>query len=403
MPTDDTDNQRGVGVAEFDAITEIAAEYALGPVNAVTRPLSGTMNEMFLLSTDDGPAVLRRHRRTDRSLIDQEHQIMDHARERGIPVPAAFATPAGDRIVARQGQWHSVFAFAPGLQVTAAELSRARIHAMGAMLARIHLALLDFPVPEMGAEGPRPTAEQTLQRLEELKSAISARAELTQEDRDALEYLDSQADALSISRAPSESTAAAPRQLIHGDYQHTNLFFDDDGVSAVIDWDKAEPSSPGRDVVRAMDLSLEMQPTLCRAFIDGYQDVLPLTAAALDAAAAEYGFGQLHGLWAHESVYLRGDDRVRQFLTPAPFVPFAERWAQVRPGTPVADQAVTAGRVRDVRNSCRATAIPWRRIPARPPNRWRRAAIAGPVPPHRALSGPEPGALWPGRCHRSCR
>ena len=256
---------------------------------------------------------------------------MDHARHRGIPVPAAFVARDGDRIVEWGGQWHSMFVFARGRQVESAELDAVKARAMGVMLAHIHLALVDFPAPDRRLAGPRPTAVQTVEQLERIKAAISARAELTQQDHEALEHLDSKAQALLASAPPPEPATAEPAQPIHGDYVHANLFFDDDAVSGVIDWDKAEMLPPSQEIVRAMDLSLDLRPTLCRAFIDGYRDIRPLTNAALDAGAADYGFGHLHGLWVHESVYLRGDDRIRRFLTPAPFVPFTDRWSQIRP------------------------------------------------------------------------
>jgi hypothetical protein len=50
----------------------------------------------------------------------------------------------------------------------------------------------------------------------------------------------------------------------------------------------------------------------------------------LDGAAARYAFGQAHGLWLYETIYLRGDDRPRQFLHPGTFVPFADRWRTAR-------------------------------------------------------------------------
>lgn len=321
----------GVHSAEFDAIAEIAAEYGVGPIRSAARSPSGSMNEVFLLGTDDRSVVLRRHRRTDRSLVELEHRVMDHARRHGIPVPAALVTRDGDRIVEWGGQWHSMFAFAAGRQLEVAELDAARVSAMGAMLAQIHLVLADFPAPDGGPARPRPTVAQTLEQLQRIKAAISASAELIQQDGEALEHLDSKARALRAGTPPLEPANIDSAQQIHGDYVHVNLFFDDDTVSGVIDWDKTEVLPPSQEIIRAMDLSLELQPALCRAFIDGYRDIRPLPSAALDAGAAEYGFGHLHGLWVHESVYLRSDDRIRKFLTPAPFVPFSDRWADLRP------------------------------------------------------------------------
>jgi aminoglycoside/choline kinase family phosphotransferase len=43
-------------------------------------------------------------------------------------------------------------------------------------------------------------------------------------------------------------------QAIHGDYQSTNLFFAEDQLCAIIDWDQAYVASPAWEVMRTLDL-----------------------------------------------------------------------------------------------------------------------------------------------------
>jgi Ser/Thr protein kinase RdoA (MazF antagonist) len=307
--------------------TAIAAEYGLGPVDSVSPPASGTMNETFLLRTGARTVVLRRHRRTDRARVEREHEVMGFARERGIPVPAAFRTRNGDPLIFHSGRWHSMFAFAAGQEVAAGDLSPARTRAMGRMLARIHLALRDCPFTDEERVAPPPTAvEPTLQRIEKLKTVIRARNPLSQEDRGVLAHMDGQAEAVrNLDRVAPPVITEAP-QLVHGDYQHTNLFFTGDEIEAVIDWDKVEARIPSQEIVRAMSLSLRLQPPLCQAFLDGYREVRELSAADLDAAAAQHGASLLHDLWVPDQFYRLGNDRVRRFLQSTPFEPFAARW-----------------------------------------------------------------------------
>ncbi len=49
-------------------------------------------------------------------------------------------------------------------------------------------------------------------------------------------------------------------------------------------------------------------------------------AGRLQEAADVYGVLADQNLWVYEALYLEGDDRVRPFLTPGGFVPFAARW-----------------------------------------------------------------------------
>jgi Ser/Thr protein kinase RdoA (MazF antagonist) len=275
--------------------------------------------------------VLRRHRRPERARVEREHQVMALARERGIPLPAAFVSRDGDPLVFHGGRWHSMFAFAPGEQVTASDLGPTRARAMGNMLARIQSALRDCPFTDDQRVAPPPASvEPTLQRIEQLKDLICARNPQSQQDCDAVAILDGRAQALRTFADTALPAITEAPQLIHGDYQHNNLFFTGDTISAVIDWDKAEARMPSQEIVRALSLSLKLQPPLCQAFLDGYREVRELSAADLDAAAAEFGVALLHDLWVLDTFYRRGDDRVRGFLESPPFRPFAQRWDRMR-------------------------------------------------------------------------
>src|SRR5688572_17141714 len=56
---------------------------------------------------------------------------------------------------------------------------------------------------------------------------------------------------------------------------------------------------------------------------------LPLDPDELDRAASVYGLMRAHDLWVYEAYYLEGNHRVRQFIRPGSFVPFAEKWDPV--------------------------------------------------------------------------
>ena len=120
-------------------------------------------------------------------------------------------------------------------------------------------------------------------------------------------------------------------QVIHGDYQETNLFFNGDRVCAVIDWDQTHLRSRVWEIMRVLDFVYGFAPNLCSIFLDAYRAGQPLTIGELDRGAAAYGRIQTHNLWVYEAYYLEGNQRVGQFIQPGGFVPPAERWAQLRP------------------------------------------------------------------------
>jgi Ser/Thr protein kinase RdoA (MazF antagonist) len=306
--------------------------WRLEPVGDITATALGTMNETFVVTTPVRRLVLRRHRRTDRSVVEREHDVIGRARDHGIPAPAAIPTPAGDRVVDHAGRLYSLFSYAPGRQVARDDLTPQHARSMGEMLARVHLALEDSafapsPVPD------RPSREDTLRRLADIVEVIERHPDPGPQEQWALQRLRSRERWLRSGADPvPPAPDPEPLELIHGDYQESNLFFTGSAVAAVIDWDKAEPAHPADEIVRATYLSLHLAESRCAAFLAGYRAIRAVGADLLDRAAARYAFGQAHGLWLYETIYLRGDDRPRQFLQPGTFVPFADRWRAARTG-----------------------------------------------------------------------
>lgn len=316
-----------------DLIASVLRHWDLEPVLVVERATSGVLNEIYLITTARRQVVLRRHRRRQRELVEFEHAVIAHARAYEIPTPAAIPTPEGEVIVDHDGTFYSLFAFARGRQVLRGELTPAHARSMGTTLARLDLALADFPAP------PRPLPDRpsdlgpVVAAVDQLLGCIAQRGKATDQDRWAEELLLSKAKWLESATPPVwQQPPAEVFQLVHGDYQDSNLFFDSDGsVVDVIDWDKAGSSWPPIEFVRALDYALHLDPVLCKAMVDGYRGVRPLSLDDLDRAANDWDYDKVHDHWVLEGIYLRNDDRLRIFVEPGPYVPFSDTWQQLRP------------------------------------------------------------------------
>ena len=317
-----------------DLIGELAPaleRWGLESVLSIERATSGTMNDTYLLQTGAGRAVLRRHRHRDHGRAEREHALIAHVRDRGIPVPAALPTQTGVLVAEVGGRLYSMFEYAAGRQVGRSALRVGHAHSLGATLAGIHDALTGAePVKADAPHADPPRCADTIARLAELLALATSRPDPQPSDawaarrmRDRIEWLSAQPD-----RALADGPAG---QVIHGDYQDSNVFFDDAGqVCAVIDWDKAEIGHAGAEVVRALALMFALEPAASRAFVAGYRARRALPAAQLDDGAHRYGTGTLHDTWVYDSVYRNGDDRARRFIRPGPYVPFERQWQQVR-------------------------------------------------------------------------
>lgn len=219
-------------------IAELLLEWKL-VARAVDRPTTGTMNDIWIVETASGPVVLRGHRRTDRQRVDFEHMVMDHARALGVPVPTALRTASGQQVTERDGRLFSVFACANGAQVERDALKSGHALALGVMLGKVHRALRlldvgDAPRPGRGRGHPAALAS----RLDDLLRRIAERPDPRNEDAWAIARLQSRRylDRCRDLEWPVEPPSS--EQVIHGDYQDSNVFFEAGAVSAVIDWDK---------------------------------------------------------------------------------------------------------------------------------------------------------------------
>ena len=120
-------------------------------------------------------------------------------------------------------------------------------------------------------------------------------------------------------------------QVIHGDYQESNLMFREGRVSALLDWDNAGVAPRAWDVVRAMHFMLEMEPASCRTFWRAYCDVWPLDRDEATRVAHRYGAQHDHSVWLYQAYYVEGNARVGKFIQPGDFGPFAAQWDALAP------------------------------------------------------------------------
>jgi homoserine kinase type II len=202
---------------------------------------------------------------------------------------------------------------------------------MGSFLGHLHQILRDYPHEQVSQSQFTFDLETTLMTIDTIEKAIRSLPSTSDEDEQALARLvERRLWLITASPVNMGKFLALGQQVIHGDYQETNLFFENGQVSAVIDWDKACVAPRAWEVLRTLHYALRLEKAACRAFLDAYRRVLPLPSTDLEITAEAYGWMQAHNLWHYKAVYLEDNQRVRAFLGPGPFIPFAQKWAILR-------------------------------------------------------------------------
>jgi Ser/Thr protein kinase RdoA (MazF antagonist) len=310
-------------------LDELCLAWNLAPLLATRKPETGTIHQTLLMETASGNYALRTYRYPceERWRVEAEHALIAYACSQRLPAIAPLPLPTGETVMEHAGRIHALFPFARGYQTRRGHMTAGEIAAMGAFLAQMQRALHDYPGDRTAHRLFTVDHEATLATINEIEAAICALPQPEDLDAQMLTRLQQRRAWLETTQPPDEAAfAQLEHQVIHGDYQETNLFFAEDAVSAVIDWDQAHPAPRAWEVVRTLHYVFQFEPALCHLFLEAYRRELRLSSEELDIAARVYSWKRTHDLWLYEEYYLQDNQRVRPFFSEQAFTSLIERW-----------------------------------------------------------------------------
>ena len=302
--------------------------WQIGRIFSAVVPATGTVNRTLLVQAARGAFALRVSAR-GRERAEWEHECIAFVGAQGVPVCLPIPTPSGT-ILERGRHFFALFPLAPGQQIARAHLCPEHARTAGECLAHIHAALEKLPAGRARVKNLTGDIAGAVALIPQLDAAIRALPAQIDTEQAARGQLAGRRAYLTQNEAEAdgipERLAALPQRVLHGDFQETNLFFENAQISAVIDWDQSGRAARGWEIVRALHLMFHLAPQRCQAFLDGYESVTPLDRGELEESAACYGLLSDSNLWVYAAVYLEGNARAKQFISLAPFVPFETQW-----------------------------------------------------------------------------
>lgn len=319
---------------EMHTLSEICRAWELAPILSATTPATGTIHNITILETKEARYVLRAYKYAlkERQRIVCEHALTTYVQAHGFSAIAPLALPSGETILEYEGRFYALFPYARGQQISRQHLtSPEMISAMGQCLAHLHRILNRYPYDNILPLSCHVERQETLSQIETLEATIQHKASLDTHDQQALMLLRQRREWLSTaSPIDPQGFLALEQQVIHGDYQETNLFFAEKQVSAIIDWDKACIAPRAYEILRTLHYVFHLDPVRCQIFLTAYRNVFPLSSDDLDEAAKFYGWLQDTSVWLYTAYYLKNNFRVAVFFPSGPFVPFEKLWRTVR-------------------------------------------------------------------------
>jgi len=268
-------------------------QFPLGEALAVKGISSGIENSNFFITTETGEYVLTLFEKLGFDQLPFYLNLMRHLAQRGVLVPEPIANSRGEILGALHGKPASIVTKLQGGH----QMAPRPVHcaAVGAMLAKMHLAGRDFTMQQPNLRGLdwwRKTAPVMLPYLTESNRSLLS---------DELQFQES--------FAASETYRRLMRGPIHADLFRNNVMFDGERLTGFFDFYFAGWDSWLFDVaVTVNDWCIDIDSGRLdadrkRALLDAYHAVRPFDSAErtawqpmLRAAALRFWLSRLYDL-----------------------------------------------------------------------------------------------------------
>lgn len=256
----------------FDEAAALVARLGIGELTALKPIASGIENTNYFADTTAGRYVLTLFERLSFEQLPFYLELMRHLAARGIPVPGPHADASGSILHSLQGKPAAVVDRLRGGHRLAPDAPHCG--AVGAMLARMHLAGADFALHQPNLRGLswwNETVPVVLPFLDDSQRAL-IESEL----------------AFQQQLAASAAFSTLPHGPIHADLFRDNAMFDDidgtDTLTGLFDFYFAGVDSFGFDIAVCLnDWCIDLESGLLAedragAFVTGYDSVRALTS-----------------------------------------------------------------------------------------------------------------------------
>jgi Ser/Thr protein kinase RdoA (MazF antagonist) len=310
-----------------EEIKEVISAWSVTKVHSITTPNTGKVNTTIIIDSPQGKFAFRKYNHTDQLRVQRVNAVIQFAAAHGIPAVCPIPTQTGENILLLPTGLYALFPYIQGEHPTRDTLHIKRIEEMGRFLGQLHNVLKVYPLSQVPERHFQVNPEETLTVIKALKKCIEEREGAHPTDAYALKRLKGKKAWIeSGPQDPIPNLQRMEQQVIHGDYQVSNLFYYDDTIKGIIDWDGTSSAPRLWEVVRCLDYEFGFQIEPSLVFLRKYNAGNPIDLHQLNLMAHCYGYVEDQKLWAFQAVYFRGEDRARIYLKPGEFIPIVKRW-----------------------------------------------------------------------------
>ena len=248
-----------VSPAEAEALL---ARYALGALEGLEGIAQGVENTNYFLTTTTGEYVLTLFEHIPREDLPFYVGLMDHLANHDVACPLPMHMDGGGMIAEVNGKPACIVTKLPG--APRAHPGEHDCRVAGELLAKVHIAGIEY---DAGLENWRGRAWRE-------RFAEAVRGKLSREENELIAE-ENRYQAI-------HDDTVLPQGVIHGDYFHDNVLWDDEGSPGVIDFYFACDDALAYDLAIGVNdwcvtPEARLDPNRLHAFLAGYESLRPLT------------------------------------------------------------------------------------------------------------------------------
>jgi Ser/Thr protein kinase RdoA (MazF antagonist) len=307
----------------------VLAAYDLGPLEGCRRPAIGSSRSgNLILDFGAGKKVLKRYK-SSMSLegITYEHSVLKHLAVRSFPSPRLVLDSEGETCLETDGKYYALFDFIPGFRYTdyfvRPRRKRFFLAEAGKTLARYHRAMDGFVPAGRKLDGFMPDGQRRwldrrwyLDRFAEYKALFEAKEDRSEGDQFFVDHLDRLEQCyVDVDRKLEEHSSSLPKVVNHGDYGPHNLFFDEQGMVTVLDFECVHLNLRATEIIKAVRFfagrEVGFDNGAAQVFLAAYSASCPLTVSEIEMMADIARLTLLQGLVYHLRGYFDSANLLR--------------------------------------------------------------------------------------------
>lgn len=301
-------------------LEEIAKQYRLPFPKIHERITRGVLSNNHTLNVEGTLYFLKQWRFTDLARVREITAVEKYFAKAGIPVILPLpTTPNGSLIIEHDGMFYSLYPFVPGKHIERELVDGDSLQSMAMMLGRIHLVSQSNPL-QINERFKWWNRERIIEKMQGIQEVLEGITNKSTFDHQASEYLSRKLLLINSNTVQPGDLNLSLDTLIHGDYHESNLFFENDQVTHVFDFEKAEIAPRVFELIRCVELTFingeYTSPNLDRAaqFISVYSRNYPISVAEIRQGVLLWFLKGIHSCWIEEEHYLKNNTRPDIFL-----------------------------------------------------------------------------------------